>query len=644
MKRRTKKLLSLLLSLALVIGLLPLGQVAYAAEDLNNVSISSAGVLSWDAYEGADNYHIKSGALEKTTADTSIDLYDLFAEKCRNSGTWWVEIWAESGGQKISEVSTLSYTYSSPHPKLDRPTNVNWSDSDILSWDPVANATGYTVYILMAGVPKLSFRAFSTSVNVSSYLEEGTHKYTATVYATGAKGYPSSDIGTSNEVNRTTDSVLPSLANVQISSMGVISWDAFNGAAQYVFTISNIGFRSNNTSVDMRAYLEKNNKPYGNYWVEIYAEDSNGERITSKYTFTYSYTESTPSKVEGITLSPGEKTVDQGDSLMLQATLLPEGAEGTISWKSNNTSIATVDNDGVVTVLPTAPVGAQTAIVATCNGKTAAMLVTVAEKRIAVEGITLSPGEMTVEQGKSFTVQATLLPEGAKGTISWKSNNTSIATVDNKGVVTVLPTAAVGKQTAIVATCNGKSAAMLVTVTGKGTNPFVDVSESDYFYEPVLWAVDKGITNGTDATHFSPAATCTRGQVVTFLWRAAGSPTPTSTTNPFTDVTSSDYYYNAVLWAVGKNITNGTSATTFGPNAGCTRGQVVTFLHRFENSPKPSSITNPFVDVSSSEYYYNPVLWAVGRGITNGTDATHFSPNATCTRGQIVTFLYRDMD
>ena len=175
------------------------------------------------------------------------------------------------------------------------------------------------------------------------------------------------------------------------------------------------------------------------------------------------------------------------------------------------------------------------------------------------------------------------------------------------------------------------------------TNPFVDVSESDYFYEPVLWAVDKGITNGTDATHFSPTATCTRGQVVTFLWRAAGSPTPTSTTNPFTDVTPSDYYYNAVLWAVGKNITNGTSATTFGPNAGCTRGQVVTFLHRFENSPKPSSTTNPFVDVSSSEYYYTPVLWAVGKGITNGTDATHFSPNATCTRGQIVTFLYRDM-
>ena len=175
------------------------------------------------------------------------------------------------------------------------------------------------------------------------------------------------------------------------------------------------------------------------------------------------------------------------------------------------------------------------------------------------------------------------------------------------------------------------------------SNPFVDVSGSDYFYEPVLWAVKKGITNGTDDTHFSPNSTCTRGQVVTFLWRAAGSPAPSSTTNPFTDVNASDYYYNAVLWAVGKNITKGISDTTFGPNDGCTRGQVVTFLHRFENAPTPASSTNPFVDVSSSEYYYTPVLWAVGKGITNGTDATHFSPDDTCTRGQIVTFLYRDM-
>ncbi len=175
------------------------------------------------------------------------------------------------------------------------------------------------------------------------------------------------------------------------------------------------------------------------------------------------------------------------------------------------------------------------------------------------------------------------------------------------------------------------------------TNPFVDVPADQYYYDPVMWALEKGITNGTDATHFSPDATCTRGQVVTFLWRAVGSPAPGSSTNPFTDVKSGDYYYDAVLWAVEKGITNGTSETTFSPDQGCTRGQVVTFLHRFEGTPTPGSSTNPFVDVTGSAYYYNAVLWAVEKSITNGTDATHFSPDSTCTRAQIVTFLYRDL-
>ncbi|MBR2667948.1 MAG: S-layer homology domain-containing protein [Oscillospiraceae bacterium] len=175
------------------------------------------------------------------------------------------------------------------------------------------------------------------------------------------------------------------------------------------------------------------------------------------------------------------------------------------------------------------------------------------------------------------------------------------------------------------------------------TNPFVDVSNGQYYFDAVLWAVEKNVTKGTDDTHFSPDATCTRGQVVTFLWRAAGSPAPGSSTNPFTDVKSGDYYYDAVLWAVEKNITKGTSATTFSPDQPCTRAQVVTFLHRFENTPAPGSSTNPFGDVTAGAYYYNAVLWAVEKNITNGTDATHFSPDSSCTRGQIVTFLYRDM-
>ena len=179
------------------------------------------------------------------------------------------------------------------------------------------------------------------------------------------------------------------------------------------------------------------------------------------------------------------------------------------------------------------------------------------------------------------------------------------------------------------------------------SNPFTDVATGQYYYDPVLWAVNHSpqITNGTSPTTFSPDSTCTRAQVVTFLWRAMGQPEPTSTVNPFTDVNEDLYYYKAVLWALEKGITTGTSATAFSPNAGCTRGQVVTFLHRAQGTPTPGSSVNPFTDVKSGQYYYEAVLWAVNHSpqITNGTSATTFSPNATCTRGQIVTFLYRSM-
>ena len=170
---------------------------------------------------------------------------------------------------------------------------------------------------------------------------------------------------------------------------------------------------------------------------------------------------------------------------------------------------------------------------------------------------------------------------------------------------------------------------------------FQDVDLDAYYAIPVQWARDKGITTGTTNVDFSPEADCTRGQVVTFLWRAAGSPDPKSTRNPFADVNSSDYFYKAVLWAVEKGITNGTSSTTFSPNQPCTRGQIATFLWRYKGSPKMTG-SNPFTDVSAGEYYYDAVLWAVNEGITNGDGSANiFNPNRTCTRAMIVTFLYR---
>lgn len=172
------------------------------------------------------------------------------------------------------------------------------------------------------------------------------------------------------------------------------------------------------------------------------------------------------------------------------------------------------------------------------------------------------------------------------------------------------------------------------------TGVFVDVATGSYYEDAVDWAVENGITKGTDDTHFSPDGICTRAQAVTFLWRTAGSPASKTSTMPFTDVPVGSYYYDAVLWAVENGITKGTSDTTFSPNMTCTRAQIVAFLWRSEKSPAAGT-ANPFADVKSTAYYADAVLWAVKENITKGTTSTTFSPNADCTRAQIVTFLWR---
>lgn len=176
------------------------------------------------------------------------------------------------------------------------------------------------------------------------------------------------------------------------------------------------------------------------------------------------------------------------------------------------------------------------------------------------------------------------------------------------------------------------------------TMNFIDVKTTDYFYNSVKWAVGKNITNGTSSTTFSPYKSCTRAEIVTFLWRAAGSPEPTTTRNPFRDVNAVTHssYYKAILWASQKGITSGTSTTAFSPDQVCTRAQIVTFLYRYAGQPS-GYYSNPFKDVgaTSEASYYKAVLWAVGKGITTGTSATTFSPYASCNRAEAVTFLYR---
>ena len=179
-------------------------------------------------------------------------------------------------------------------------------------------------------------------------------------------------------------------------------------------------------------------------------------------------------------------------------------------------------------------------------------------------------------------------------------------------------------------------------LTTTGNNPFIDVPAGSYYEDAVIWAVDKGITSGTSAVTFDPNGNCTRAQAVTFLWRAAGSPAPKTKVMSFTDVPSGSYYYDAVLWAMEQGITKGTSDTAFSPNASCTRAQIVTFLWRASGSPAVSG-NSAFTDVASDAYYAAAVAWAEKNSVTGGIGNGLFGSGNNCTRAQIVTFIYRSV-
>lgn len=247
-------------------------------------------------------------------------------------------------------------------------------------------------------------------------------------------------------------------------------------------------------------------------------------------------------------------------------------------------------------------------------------------KATAGAGGSISPsGNVSVREGRAQTF--TITPDKGYAVSNVKIDGKSIGAVKSYTFENVRRTHAIE---VIFMKANGNPQ----------TGVFVDVATGSYYEDAVDWAVENGITKGTDDTHFSPDGICTRAQAVTFLWRAAGSPASKTSTMPFTDVPVGSYYYDAVLWAVENGITKGTSDTTFSPNMTCSRAQIVAFLWRSEKSPAAGT-ANPFADVKSTAYYADAVLWAVKENITKGTTSTTFSPNADCTRAQIVTFLWR---
>lgn len=426
-----------------------------------------------------------------------------------------------------------------------------------------------------------------------------------------------------------------------------------------------------------------------------------------------------PVPATGITLNHSTLSLAVGGSVALTATLTPENATDAVVWSSNNTEIAEVSNNGTVTAKA---LGTAT-ITATVGSYTATCEVTVA---VPVTGVTLDKETMNLTAGSTATLTATITPENATNkNLTWTSDNEAVVAVSD-GVVSAV---AAGTANITVTTADGgKTATCVVTVTRRSssssrpsypiTTPdktengsvkisstsakrgntvtitvtpdagyvldkltvtdkdgkdvaltkksdteytfvmpagkveitpsfvkqtpsqaFVDVRTGDYFYDAVQWAVGKGITNGTSAETFSPNQPCTRAQIVTFLWRAAGSPVVNYAMD-LSDVAGDAYYAEAVRWALSEGITTGTSADQFSPDATCTREQAVTFLYRAAGSPAVSG-ESAFEDVGADAYYARAVAWAAQNGVTNGISQALFGTGSDCTRAQIVTFLYR---
>ena len=323
-----------------------------------------------------------------------------------------------------------------------------------------------------------------------------------------------------------------------------------------------------------------------------------------------------------LTMSLTKSLLKSNDAKKLTAAMTPVNADGTLSWNSSNPDIAKVDNEGNVTAVSKG----EATITVSCNGTITATC-TVLVDHTHSYGAWTSGGDA----GHYRTCSCDAV-ETAPHTWVYDAAKSTPATETSTGA----------KFFACVCGETKTETIAKLTSSGSSLNYFADVPTSSYYYDAVLWAVEQGITQGTDNSHFSPSGICTRAQAVTFLWRAAGSPAPKATTMPFTDVKSGVYYYDAVLWAVENGITKGTGDTTFSPNQTCSRAQIVTFLWRTENSPAAGTV-NPFTDVKSDAYYADAVLWAVKEDVTKGTTNTTFSPSDDCTRAQIVTFIYRCM-
>ena len=376
----------------------------------------------------------------------------------------------------------------------------------------------------------------------------------------------------------------------------------------------------------------------GTAFVEVKVKPGSSNYANASFTLTFVVNDK--ENVSGSISFPDGSAVYTGTGIKYENATI-SGYSGTLryGYTPNASTGASLDASGLPLTVGTYTVAVTFNSDASFGYKTATFTITKATPTgtpgytlIETSGKTLADAKLTV---------GTIRPAG---TIAWDLPLTTVLE-DGKAYAWTFTPADTHNYTILTGTLvpyvdDGMDYIPGVIGGNTGSFNFHDVSRLDYFYDAVKWAAENGIASGTGRYTFSPNAVCTRAQTVTFLWRAAGSPLPRYRVCPFTDVQPSDYYYNAVLWAVEQGITTGLNATTFGPDVTVTRGQVATFLYRAASAAKPNTF-NPFTDVKTTAYNYGAILWAYDNRITTGTSDTTFSPDAYCTRAQIVTFLYR---
>ena len=567
-----------------------------------------------------DDVTIKDGA-KITATNTSDDLGDAFDLGTSNhnltisdSDTEVIARKTNGNQVAINHVSTLTVNDGATLTAQSKGTAISCT-----TFSPDSNSS-----VKVAGnYNGTGANDYSNSTNLNSYKyvavqPKGTTSTTYTVTLTSGTGY--------------------TLSAAQGSSTAVTS----GGSYSFTLNIAD-GYGKDDTNFKVKANET------------VLTPDSNGvykiEGITENQNVTVDgvvYVKVEPIRVTSVTLSESNLPLKTNQTATLTATVNPsDAAVRDVTWASSDTNVARVNVAGATCKVTAVGVGTATITVLTKDGGyTDTCTVTVSNPSSSSGSHTTyySVNTPAKSEGGSVVVSPKSASKGSAVTVTVTPESgyqaSSVQAVDKDGKKLTLTDKGDGKYSFVMPGSKVEVSASFAQVQKpEETSPYRDVSKDSYYYDAVQWASNKGITNGVADGVFAPDWVCTRGQIVTFLWRSVGSPAPKTAEMPFADVAEDAYYAQAVLWAVENGITKGTSETTFSPDQTCTRAHAVAFLYRLVGSPAVTG--SSFQDVAADAYYNAAVAWAVQQGITNGTSETTFSPDETCTRAQIVTFLYR---